>query len=423
MRSHGSDGRLVPADPGVRVGARGTAHRLRPEHRAVHHHHLVGVGCRLDMGGRTALRVGMAAAISLLAAACAAGPGGSPSPTVHPPASGASAAARGPAAPTATGRQPACPMADLNMVVGAPGAAGGEEGMTILLANQSPQGCWLGGPLGLRLEDMGGSPLPTAAPPQPPGDAWLVPDRVALDPWWPQPGEATIRVTWENGVGGSGGCPGSPPRAGEVALLRPGGDRISGRVLTATPMAPCRGSVALGPVTPAGAPAAFPSPLAAAEQAGRDESDPGVTADFGAATTTMGTRAAYVDYALNQEINGQRVTCDAVTYLWQDAAGWHVLDTTCVQAAGLAPLLGRPSSILGPGQGCATVRAAPGHLAPVATCLAYAPGSTVAAQYPVDQGPVFVAETDATSGVAEGTLWWHLQGEGWVSQDFLVYVS
>ena len=69
-----------------------------------------------------------------------------------------------------------------------------------------------------------------------------------------------------------------------------------------------------------------------------------------------------------------------------------------------------------PGGGCVDVHSAPGHASSVLSCVS----SSSATTYEVEQGPVYVAETDSTTHLPMGTIWWYLTGpDGWVAQDFL----
>ena len=81
--------------------------------------------------------------------------------------------------------------------------------------------------------------------------------------------------------------------------------------------------------------------------------------------------------------------------------------------------MGASNYIFGPGSGCASVYASSSHSSSVSACLTWSLAGS-GTQYTVDQGPTYTAETDVTSGQPAGTIWWHLQGQGWVTQDFLV---
>jgi len=285
--------------------------------------------------------------------------------------------------------------------------------MTILIADHSSTPCLLGGSLQAHLLDGSGNPLATSQSPAPAGQAWLVPERVGLDPWWPQPGEATVLITWHTGDVQPGQCSGPAPQVGEVSLSIPGGGTVIGTA-SGQAMAPCKGVIQLGAISQASAPRAFATPTEAAQEAAQEEfaatiASLGPPASY---QVTSGTQADYVTYAVGHG-------CAATTYLWQDAAGWHVLDTTCVQNTGYNPIVGVSNHIFGPGSGCANVRASPSHASSIVSCLTWSQtGSTTT--YTVDEGPTYAAETDPSSGLSDGTLWWHLHGYGWLTQDFLV---
>ena len=320
----------------------------------------------------------------------------------------------------------ACTGAELNVVFGAESsAAGGQQGMTALLANGSAAACMLSASLQAQLLTGSGTSLPTSIQSvAPTGSAWLVPDRVALDAWWPQGGEATVVISWHTGDVQPGVCSGSAPSVGEVSLSVPGGGSVTGSLadsFSVLTVAPCKGVIQLGAITQATATQPFATPTAGAEQASQEDFSGVTSPGFPSANPTYqvstGTQAAVVTYA--------GPDCGATTYLWQDSAGWYVLDTTCAQATGYGPMVGQTDYVYGPtSSGCANVHSSPGHASSVVGCLAFtstAPGGfTGATQYTVDQGPTYTAETDPTSQQPAGTIWWHLQGQGWVTQDYLV---
>ncbi len=365
-----------------------------------------------------------------LLSACGGGTSTSGSPSGLTPASSPTAAATATPAPTPTPTPTlavnACTGSDLNVVFGAESSAsGGEQGMTGLLANDSATACQLSGTLQAQLLSSSGGSLTTSlSGAEPAGNAWLVPDRVALDPWWPQSGEATVTITWHTGDVQPGVCSGSAPSVGEVSLSVPRGGSVTGAfdTLFEVSMAPCNGVVQLGAITQASAPQAFATPTAGAAVANQEEfagdgSGPAANPAFAADT---GSQAAVVTY------NGP--DCGAYTYLWKDGAGWHVLDTNCAQAPGYTPSISQGGSydfVFGPtSPGCASVHSSPSHASTVVGCLPF--GSTSASgfgentPYTIDQGPTYTAETDPASGLPEGTIWWHIQGQGWLTQDYLV---
>jgi hypothetical protein len=295
--------------------------------------------------------------------------------------------------------------------------------MTALVANDSGTACRLSGSLQAQLLTSSGGSLPTSIPTTAPtGGAWLVPDRVALDAVWPQGGEATVTISWHTGDVQPGVCSGLAPTVGELRLSVPGGGTVTGSLtgpLTVVSMAPCKGVIQLGAITQATTPGSFTSPTAGAEQASQEDFA-GVTSQGWPPATptysvTLGVQAAVVAY--------DGPDCGAFTYLWQDGAGWHVLTTTCAQASGYTPTVGEYDYVYGPaGSGCADVYSNPSHSSSVVACLASGVQFGQGPQFTVDQGPTYTAETDPTSQQPAGTLWWHLQGQGWVTEDYLVSV-
>jgi hypothetical protein len=355
--------------------------------------------------------------------------GGSSTTSSSPTGSAVTASSTSTAGPTPTGTATATPTpapaptactgAELSVVFGVQNSAsGGQQGMTALLANDSSTACMLSGSLQAQLlSSTGGSLTTSLASAAPTGSAWLVPRRVALDAWWPQSGEATVIISWHTGDVQPGMCSGSAPSVGEVSLSVPGGGSVTGSLsdsMIPLSMAPCNGVIQLGAITHATTPQAFSSATAGAEAADQEE--------FGGAEPSnpnyqviTGTEAAVVTY------NGP--DCGASTYLWQDSAGWHVLVTSCSQAPGYSPMLGQDDYVYGPvSGGCADVYSSPSHTSSVVACLTFS-STTVfgqGTQYTVDQGPTYTAETDPTSQQPAGTVWWHLQGQGWVTQDYLM---
>ena len=183
-------------------------------------------------------------------------------------------------------------------------------------------------------------------------------------------------------------------------------------------MAPCQGTVQLGAITSVASAATFTTDAEDAADSEIEEEE-GVTVTTSCTPSagqscltssgeTLGTAAAYFEYQLYG--TGGGAVCYA--YVYQDAAGWHPLDVLCTQA--LAPADGGTVTISVPGGTCADVHSAAGHASSVVSCVS--PSAQTA--YGVGQGPVYVAETDPTSGLGMGTLWWYLTGlDGWVAQD------
>jgi hypothetical protein len=311
------------------------------------------------------------------------------------------------------------------MAVGAASSAsGGQEGVTALIGNDAGTACNLTGTLQAQLLDSSGSALPTSQGSVPAGQAWLVPDRVALDPWDPQPGEATVTVSWHTGDTAPGVCSGSAPAVGELSLIVPGGGTVTAPVNTYPTllqgMTPCDGDVQLGAITAVSSAATFTTDAEAAANSDIEEEE-GETvttsctpsAGQGCLTLsgeTLGTDAA--DFEYQSYGTGGGAVCYA--YVYEDAAGWHPLDVLCTQD--LAPVDGGTVMISVPGEGCADVHAAPGNASSVLSCVSPSAQTT----YAVEQPPVYVTQTDPTTHLTTGTIWWYLAGlDGWVAQDFI----
>jgi len=89
-----------------------------------------------------------------------------------------------------------------------------------------------------------------------------------------------------------------------------------------------------------------------------------------------------------------------VVYLYKSATGWHYVNARCAQSPGYMP--GAQDRVFV--TGCANFRATPSLSGKVLGCLGN--GTIV----DVDSSPVY----------AEGHIWWHLAGRGWMAHDFLV---
>ena len=87
-------------------------------------------------------------------------------------------------------------------------------------------------------------------------------------------------------------------------------------------------------------------------------------------------------------------------YLYQDAGDWHYVDAECTQATGSTP---GPQDRVNV-SGCANVREQPSRDGKVLACL---PKGTLV---DVDSAPVY----------QDSSIWWHLQGKGWMAHEFLV---
>jgi hypothetical protein len=365
---------------------------------------------------------------ALLSACGATSTSGFGSSTHHPPTATSTSAVTATATPSSPAAT-ACTGNDLTVALGAESSAsGGEQGLTALLANHSGTACNLTGSLQAQLLDSNGSSLTTSLESTPPtGSAWLVPDRIALDAWWPQPGEATVTISWHTGDVQPGQCSGAAPSVGEVSLSVPGGGSVTGVIAGASAMAPCKGVIELEAITQAAAPQAFSSVLDATFEAVAEETGLTVTVSCtptpqqGCLTTSTGPTLGSANTAAYQDFDhfGTGGGASCFSYVYEDSAGWHPLDVACTQNTGYNPSVGAASYIFGPGSGCANVHASPSHSSSVSGCLPWSQAGS-GSQYTVDQGPTYTAETDAISGQPAGTIWWHLQGQGWITQDFLV---
>jgi len=121
-----------------------------------------------------------------------------------------------------------------------------------------------------------------------------------------------------------------------------------------------------------------------------------------------GTLSAYFNARAGS--NDEVVACGV--YVFQDATGWHPLNTAC----GVYPVLGRSVSATFMGSGCINVRANPGYASRVVECL---PVDTMVT---IDDGPVFRQETAASDAANLNRLWWHLVGHGWMVHQYLTGV-
>ncbi|HYA00744.1 MAG TPA: DUF4232 domain-containing protein [Candidatus Binatia bacterium] len=390
-----------------------------------------------------ALMLVAAAAFIAQASGCeSTGPSSTPTPAATSTATTATTTTPAPtasASSTPSGRASATPTAatalactgdQLNAVIGAESSAsGGQQGMTLLLANHGNTACKLSGSLKVKLLGASGQALPTLLQtPTPGGQAWLVPQRVALDPAWPQPGEVTVQVSWRTGDVAPGQCSGSAPQVGEIGLQVPSGGTVAAAFFAnGTPtMAPCKGVIQVGAITQFIPGQALGSILDATFSAVSTEFGMDVTQSCtptpqkNCLTTEAGPAVSSTGVGAYQSFQyastGGGAVCTA--YVYMDQSGWRPLNVICTQNVGFNPLLNQPISIFGPGSGCAQLHSSPSHGSPVTGCLTWSQDGS--GTYSVDQGPTFTPETDPTSHWPEGTMWWHLQGKGWVTQDFLV---
>jgi hypothetical protein len=121
-----------------------------------------------------------------------------------------------------------------------------------------------------------------------------------------------------------------------------------------------------------------------------------------------GTRSAYFDAHAGS--NSEIVACGV--YVFQDAAGWHPLNTAC----GVYPVPGRSLSATFMGSGCINVRVDPGYTSKIVECL---PVDTLVT---IDRGPVFLQEATPSDAANLNRLWWHLVGHGWMVHQYLTGV-
>jgi hypothetical protein len=121
-----------------------------------------------------------------------------------------------------------------------------------------------------------------------------------------------------------------------------------------------------------------------------------------------GTRSAYFDARAGS--NDEVVACGV--YVFQDAVGWHPLNTAC----GKYPAPGASVSASFIGSGCINVRVNPGYTSRLVECL---PVDTMVT---IDQGPVFLQESTPSDAANLNRLWWHLVGHGWMVHQYLTGV-
>lgn len=93
-----------------------------------------------------------------------------------------------------------------------------------------------------------------------------------------------------------------------------------------------------------------------------------------------------------------------VVFVFYEATSWHYMNVSCAQNTGYMP---GPQDYITVPSGCANVRVAPSLSAKVLACLAKY------IQVAVDSSPLY----------AEGHIWWHLAGRGWMVHDFLALAS
>jgi len=124
---------------------------------------------------------------------------------------------------------------------------------------------------------------------------------------------------------------------------------------------------------------------------------------FGNTDPKSGFNAAYV--AMGHGGSGGGAAC--FTYLFYDAAGWHMYPPiVCGQQGGLNPILGYEDQVQVTGGGCGNVRQQPSLSAKVVACIKN--GTTVT----IDTTP---------PRYIDGHIWWSVNhGQGFMAHDALV---
>jgi hypothetical protein len=112
-----------------------------------------------------------------------------------------------------------------------------------------------------------------------------------------------------------------------------------------------------------------------------------------------GVNAAYMYFSV-RTANFQHA---CLTYVFKEAAAWEYLESRCEGDHLISPYVGSAVQVHVP-TGCANIRATPRLGAALVGCV---PNGTRAG---IDDGPTF----------ADGRLWWHLTGNGWMAHDFLL---
>jgi hypothetical protein len=107
--------------------------------------------------------------------------------------------------------------------------------------------------------------------------------------------------------------------------------------------------------------------------------------------------------------NSDLVAC--AYYVFQDASGWHPLNTACETY----PAPGRSVTATFMGSGCINARENPGYTSKILQCV---PVDTVVS---IDGGPIFVQETTASDAGNLNRVWWHLAGRGWMVHQYLTW--
>jgi len=115
----------------------------------------------------------------------------------------------------------------------------------------------------------------------------------------------------------------------------------------------------------------------------------------------MGSNAGVLNGGFGQYPSGG-LGAPCWVFLYRDSGGWHFLNFACAQNPGFTPgaaAVGTHVFVIG----CANYRTAPSLTAAALGCL------TKGTVVNVDSAPVY----------ANGHIWWHLTGRGWMVHDYL----
>ena len=122
------------------------------------------------------------------------------------------------------------------------------------------------------------------------------------------------------------------------------------------------------------------------------------TACLTVASETMGKDAAAVVFSTASSAARQ-----CVGYVYRRDGHWYFLDAVCGLPDQLSPQVAHDATVHVPGN-CANVRRSASLDGRVIACL----------------GDGTAVTLDAGPNAGAGHLWWHLQGLGWMAQDFLL---
>ena len=114
----------------------------------------------------------------------------------------------------------------------------------------------------------------------------------------------------------------------------------------------------------------------------------------------VGTDAAVFSGSIGAYPGGG-LGCGVDVFLSHDSAGWHYVNSGCVQNGGFMPAAYDHVFV---SSGCANVRKSPSLRATVLACL------RAQTEVAVDSAPTY----------ADGHIWWHLAGRGWMVHDYLL---